>query len=36
MLRSATLQPHTNMRFHFTSSRKVSNIMGNWQQINNF
>lgn len=34
MLRSATLQPHTNSVS--ISSRKVSNIMGNWQQINNF
>lgn len=34
MLRSATLQPHTNSVS--TSFRKVSNIMGNWQQINNF
>lgn len=34
MLRSATLQPHTNS--FSTSFRKVSNIMGNWQQINNF
>lgn len=34
MLRSATLQPHANSIS--TSSRKVSNIMGNWQQINNF